>query len=160
MLHVLPRLMTLVAMGAGFFVSTFFVWQSYSSYKQLKYAAQEAYYESVREPASKVSKTIALVSVPEIFANVNSGEGDKRRMHTLGVKLDVELFDEESRTMMEERLAGVKDAVIVTALEQDFEWLNTMAGKLYFKEAIVARVNEFFQGAIVRDVHFSSFYLQ
>ena len=43
---------------------------------------------------------------------------------------------------------------------RSYERLNTIAGKLYFKEALVAKINGYFQPAVVRDLHFSSFYLQ
>lgn len=155
----LPRLLSIVGAALGVIASAYFVWSSFRAYQQLTFAEEEAYYESVREP-SAVSKAVALVSLDEVFANVNSGEGENRQMHTLGVKLDIELFDEDSRALLDQRSAGVKDSIISTAIEQDFDWLNTIAGKLFFKEKLVARINEHFNKAIVRDIHFSSFYLQ
>jgi len=156
----LPRLLATVGAALGSVASAYFVWVSYSAYQQLSFAQEEAYLESVREPSAVVSKAVAIVSLDEVFANVNSGTGEDRRMHTLGVKLELELFEEDSRVLMDQRVGGVKDAIITTALEQDYDWLNTIAGKLFFKEKLIARINEHFNKAVVRDIHFSSFYLQ
>jgi len=156
----IPRLLCTVGAAVGAIASLYFLLTSYQAYQQLTFAQEEAYYESVREPAAANSKAVAVVSLDEVFANVNSGTGEQRRMHTLGVKIEIELFDEDSRTLLDQRAGNVKDAIITTALEQDYDWLNTVAGKLFFKESLIARINEHFNKAVVRDIHFSSFYLQ
>ena len=158
----LPKMLSVVVLTACIAVSGYFLWRAHKAHKQFQFALQEAALEAQREIASSAGtgKAISLVSLDEVFANVNSGEGDDRKMHTLGIKLELELFDEGSRVVLDQRLGGVKHAIIATALEQDFEWLNTIAGKLFFKESLVARINEFFNRAVVRDIHFSSFYLQ
>lgn len=158
MVGAVPRTLILAALSIGIFLSLFFLWQSAQSYEQLMVAIQEAAEMAERRPAA--AKTVALVSLDEVFANVNSGQGENRKMHILGVKLDIELFDETSRPLLDGHVAGVKNAIISTALELDYEWLNTIAGKLFFKETLVARMNEFFHQAIIRDIHFASFYLQ
>lgn len=161
MLAKLPKILALGAMAIAAVVSLYFMSQVMHAYHEFNTAMEEAQNEKARELASKKSdNTVPIVSLPEVFANVNSGTGENRKMHMLGVKLDIELFEEENRPLLESRVAGVKNAIITTALEQDVEWLDTMAGKLYFKETIVARMNEFFQTAVVRDVHFTSFYMQ
>ncbi len=103
---------------------------------------------------------VTIMGLDEVFANVNAGQGENRRMHILGVKLELELFEPEGKELLETKMAGVKDAVITTAIEQDYDWLNTVAGKLFFKEALVARVNHYFKRPLVRDIHFTSYYVQ
>jgi len=154
------KLLTAVSLVLAVGLSVTFLWRAYKAHEQVEFAAAEARQEIERRTASSKNRAVSLVSLEEVFANVNSGKGDERRMHTLGIKLDLELFEEESRLLLDSRLGGVKNAIITTALEQDYDWLNTIAGKLFFKESLVARINEFFNRAIVRDIHFSSFYLQ
>lgn len=156
----LPKILTVVAMTLAVATSLGFLWKAYRANRQMQFVAREAALEVERQTASKTSKAVSLVSLEEVFANVNSGTEQERRMHTLGIKLDIELFEEESRLLLDSRLGSVKHAIIATALEQDYQWLNTIAGKLFFKESLVAKINESFNRAIVRDIHFSSFYLQ
>lgn len=103
------------------------------------------------------AKIRAWVTLEEMFANVVSSDD---RVHTISFKLEVELFDEASRTMMDTRQAMVKNAIIETARFQEYENLSTLAGKLYFKEALVGRVNEAAGFPLIRDMHLASFSLR
>lgn len=104
-----------------------------------------------RKPAA-----VGLVSVDEVFVNVGSGD----RVKSLGLKLELELFEESSRPLLDQKVSGIKHSIIEVSREQEVSRLTTVAGKLYFKEALVSRLNQFFHQPIVRDIHFSSFYLQ
>jgi flagellar basal body-associated protein FliL len=105
-------------------------------------------------PAARAATS--SVAIDEIVVNVLEGE----RTHSLGLKLDLEVFDEPGKTLIERRTAGVKDAVIQTAREQEYAALGTVPGKLYFKEVLVSRINEALGAAAVREAHIASFYLQ
>lgn len=107
--------------------------------------------EGERKPGS-----VGLVSIDEVFVNVGSGVSVK----SLGLKLELELFEESSRPMLDQKQSGIKHSIIEVSREQDVSRLTTVSGKLYFKECLVSRLNEFFHQPIIRDVHFSSFYLQ
>ncbi|MBY0371575.1 flagellar basal body-associated FliL family protein, partial [bacterium] len=65
-----------------------------------------------------------------------------------------------SRRQLEQHKSLVQDAIIRTAQDQDFESLRTLAGKLYFKEAVVNAINTSLRSPIIRDVHLASFALQ
>lgn len=99
---------------------------------------------------------IGLVSVDEIFVNVGSGE----KVKSVGLKLELEMFDESSRAIFDKKQSGIKDAIIEASREQDSDRLQTVAGKLYFKEYLVSKLNSYLKEPLVREVHFSSFYLQ
>jgi flagellar basal body-associated protein FliL len=103
------------------------------------------------------SKLRPWVSLDEMFVNVLSGSEEA---HTVAFKLEVELFDERTRPLMDERQAVVKNAIIEVARQQPYDGLDTMAGKLYFKEALVGRVNQTLQFPLIRDVHLASFTLR
>ncbi len=103
------------------------------------------------------SKLRSWVTMEEMFANVLS-EGQES--HTVSFKLEVELFDESSRKLMDDHQALVKNAILEVARTQQFDELRTLAGKLYFKEALVGKVNDTVHFPLVRDIHLSSFALR
>ena len=104
------------------------------------------------------ASTSPLVSIEEVVANINAEKTEKS--HLLGIKLELELFDETSRGVLDQHQAGIRNTVLLTSMEQSFEGLSSVSGKLYYKELLVTRLNEFFHLPVIRDVHFSSFYLQ
>lgn len=81
-------------------------------------------------------------------------------VHLMSFKIEMELFEDGARRQLEERQSIVKNAVLLVAQEQDIEELRTLAGKLYFKEAVVNAVNQALHAPLVRDVHLASFALQ
>ncbi len=107
------------------------------------------------QPKSKVPAT--MVSLEELFVNV-PGPDDSE--YHVGMKIDLELFEDTQRMLLDRRLAGVRDAIIRTAREQDSGFLGSTPGKLFFKESIVQRINQFLGAPIVRDAHFASFQIQ
>jgi flagellar basal body-associated protein FliL len=76
------------------------------------------------------------------------------------LRLELELFEEYSSKLIDKRIGPLKSAVIETVREQDYSLFTNLPGKLYFKELLVNRLNERLGRAAIRDVHFSSFYLQ
>lgn len=98
-----------------------------------------------------------IMSIDEVYANI-AGEGT--RSHSFAIKVELELFEETARTTVEERTSVVRATILETARQHDYRSLTSLTGKLYFKESLVARINEALGGPAVRDVHFSSFYLQ
>ena len=111
-----------------------------------------------RSPGSESNQTkgTPLFSLDELYVNVRSETG----AHMMGLKLELELFEVSQIALLKSRHSGVRDRVI--ELSRDFEYakLNTLGGKLYFKETIVGTLNEFFGQAIIKNAHISSFYLQ
>lgn len=112
--------------------------------------------EADRAPASQAAKGVPLFSVDELFVNVNSEKGS----HMMALKLELELFESESRDLIKSRHSGVRDRIIEISRGFDYSRLNTLGGKLYFKESIVGTLNEFFGQAIIKNAHISSLYLQ
>lgn len=98
-----------------------------------------------------------IVAMEQTFANVLDEAG---KSHSLMLKLDVELFEESQRLLFEERDAVIKSTLIETSREHSYEALNTVGGKAYFKESLVSHINEALQNAVVRDIHFNTFYMQ
>ena len=114
--------------------------------------------DSVSQPElpMSISNTGAvLVSFDEV--NVNVGSKDPKRVSTLSFKIELELFDEGNRTFLEQHQSGIRNAIIDASHRETVERLSTMAGKLYFKETLVSRINAFLNQPVVREIHFSSF---
>lgn len=109
-----------------------------------------------RKPASVVSKGMPLFSLEELYVNVNSEKG----AHMMGLKLELELFEEQQRNLVKSHQSGVRDRIIELSRGFDYAKLNTLGGKLYFKELIVSHLNEFFGQPLIKNAHISSFYLQ
>jgi len=97
-----------------------------------------------------------LVSVGELVVNIYSSS---TAPHFLRVEMDLELFEEAQRRWVLKRRVGLKNTVIEVARLQQYESLKTLGGKLYFKELVANRINEFLNVPAVRKVHFTSFYL-
>jgi flagellar basal body-associated protein FliL len=100
----------------------------------------------------------SIVSIDEMWVNINPGEVGNVR--SVGVRLELELFDDQDRAVIDQRQAGIKDVIIETARLQTYDKLKTLSGKLYFKELLVAHINDFLKQAAVREIHFSTFFLQ
>jgi len=109
------------------------------------------------QDARPKAPAIPLVPLDEVYVNL---VGDEDADHLLGIKLEIELFEDADRILIERGSAGVKNAVIEAAREQGLSSLVNTAGKLYFKETLVSRINAFLNAPAVRDVHFASFYVQ
>lgn len=97
------------------------------------------------------------VSMEQMFVNLAGPENDG---HSLTFQVEVELFDESKRSILESRLATLKNAAIEIARDQSFERLKTLSGKLYFKEALVTAMNETMHAPVIRDIHVSSIFLK
>jgi flagellar basal body-associated protein FliL len=157
----LPRILLAICLLAGAGVGAFFANKSRVFYQDVVVKAAAEALEQERK-ASTTEHNTPLFSLDEIFANIAPSVMEKRsgKPHAIDVKLEVELFSEESRPLMEQRQGGVKNTIIESAMVQQYDDLSTVAGKLYFMELLVAKMNEFFHQAVVRDLHFSSFYLR
>lgn len=112
--------------------------------------------ETERTPASVVSKGIPLFSVDELYVNVNSEKG----AHLMAVKLELELFEDSERGLIKRNQSGIKDRIIELSRGFEYERLNSLGGKLYFKELVVSEINKFLGQALIKNAHISSFYLQ
>jgi flagellar basal body-associated protein FliL len=111
--------------------------------------------EPAREAASAASM-IPFVSLEEVFANVAENE----KFRTLAIKIDVEFFDLKDKEAFRSRQSVIRHLIIQASREQAYEELSTLSGKLYFKELLIRKMNDYFHKPMVKDVHFASFFLQ
>lgn len=97
------------------------------------------------------------VSIDPLFVNILDSRGD---VHEFSFQLELELFDEAQRSKFQSRSGQVKSAIIETARHQKFESLNTLPGKLAFKEVLATEINQALLDAVVRDIHIYSIYVK
>lgn len=112
------------------------------------------------DPNQKTKDTTlsTLVSFDELVGNV--AITDPRRLHTLSIQLNFEIFDEANRAIIEKNSAGIKNIVLEAIRAETLESLSSLSGKLYFKETLVSHVNQYLNFPAVRDLHFASFLLR
>jgi flagellar basal body-associated protein FliL len=130
--------------------------------------APEAKKEGAKEPSKATEHggektaqksediSASLLSVGEMVVSL----GHSRRSRMLSMKLELELFGEEFRNPLDHREPVIKNAILEFTREQDPTRLESLPGKLLFKEGLVSHINEALGLAAIRQVHFESFVLE
>ncbi len=160
MTFTLPRIAAVSLALVGTLMSAFFLWglRNLSMDRNPMALKEGRAITAIAQGKPTDSLTPTLVSLEGILTDVRSN--DTSRIHSLNLKMELELFDEDGRSTIERSEAGLKDVVIGTIRAESLDRLNTLSGKLYFKERLISRMNTFLHSPIVRDIHFASFFLQ
>lgn len=122
--------------------------------------AADAHGAAARAPASTEKNTNvsrSWVSMDQMFVNLSGPENEG---HSLTFQVEIELFEENNRQIIESRLATLKNAAIEVAREQSYGRLKSLSGKLYFKESLVSAMNESLRQPIIRDIHMGTIFLK
>ncbi|NBT58391.1 hypothetical protein EBT16_06370, partial [bacterium] len=106
--------------------------------------------ENEKRETASIKGMVPFLSLDEIFANINQ----EKNNHTLALKVDVEFFDSESKQAFKTKQPAVKNLIIQTSREQEYDQLASLSGKLYYKELLIRRINEYFNQPLVKDIHF------
>ena len=159
--------MGLLALGSV--LSFYFLYGSYRELSRLPAAvvppvSSDAVQSGhTQSDSGHVSKSDAdsepLLALDEFYLNLTSSR-EPESTFSVGLKLELALFEGTDLVMVKNSLSGIRDAIIESARSQDYFHLKTLAGKLYFKEVIIDRVNGFLQAPAVRDVRFSAMLFQ
>ena len=164
MKHSKLRLIAAVVLGLGTIVSGYFGWQTWTIMSALNHSTPAAASTdhapaAVREPSAVTPPDAApvIIAFEEVVVNVGPQDG---KTHMLIMKLDLELFEESSRKLIEKRQGGVKHTILELSRVQNIDDLGTLSGKLYFKEQVISALNTFLNQPAVRDIHFASFLLR
>lgn len=162
----LPYIFSASLAGLGIAIGAYIIWHSYSANRLVLSSFPEHAPTFERAPASLSNRYVSqapemppvLYSLGEVLANID--DPGSTANHFARLRLSFELFDESGRGLMEAGEAGITHAVIETLRHQSYARLNTLDGKLYLKEELVAKINSLLNQPIVRQIHFASFYLQ
>lgn len=93
------------------------------------------------------------VSLDQMFVNL---AGQQNEGHAITFQIEIELFDEAKRNFFDSRVATVKSAAIEVARDQSYKELQSLSGKLYFKESLISAMNQTLHAPVVRDIHLNS----
>ena len=127
-------------MGAGGYFG-------YSKYKQGK--------EEKPEEEVKVSIICPLKS---FVVNLFDKRGIGKRYLKITMKLEV--GKEEDKLKVEEKMPKLRDTALILLSSLTLKDINTMAGKLELKHAIISRVNQVLGEKIVNGIYFTEFVVQ
>jgi flagellar basal body-associated protein FliL len=159
----LSRKISVVVSAMVFVASLVVMARSYSIWKSA--VSETAAIE--REPAvteghaaakSTPSGESVQFELDEVVSDLAPSKDEKT--HSLSVHLELELFDDGDRTVIEKASGGLKDTIVSLIRAQTVENLASLSGKLYFKESLVSKMNTFLNQPVVRDIHFSSFLIK
>jgi flagellar basal body-associated protein FliL len=157
----LPRTMALITSSFVLIASSILLFKSFqlaSESDRIEQMVERGPAHSVAHPAPKATAPIAIMEFDEIIGDLTPAKD--RKNHALNVKLELELFDEENRPMVEKTAGALKDVILDVIQHQSPENLGTLSGKLYFKEILVSRMNTLLNYPVVRDIHFASFLIR
>jgi|GEM_PF-4103038 len=183
---ILSRLLTVVVGIAGSAVAGYFLWVSHKMLAEFPVEAAAEHTEAAadhggghgapaadahgasaadahgaaRAPASAEKPTSisrSWISMDQMFVNLSGPENEG---HSLTFQLEIEVFEESNRQIIESRLATLKNAAIEVARDQSFGRLKSLSGKLYFKESLVSAMNESLRQPIIRDIHMGTIFLK
>ncbi len=139
-------------------IGVFFLWSA----STFMHTLEAPYFDDLKDPESKQSSPLITpppsLGLNEVFVNVISGKTDNS--HFLRFKLEVQSFSLEDRSLIEQRQPALRHTLIEASREMDYEFLSTLPGKLYFKEVLISRINEFLNQPAVKELHFTAFNLQ
>jgi flagellar FliL protein len=82
------------------------------------------------------------------------------RRQTIRVALTLQMLDQDGFEEVVEHNPAARDAIVRLLNEKTFPDVESIQGKLYLKDQIAARLNEFLKRGVVKDVFFSDFVVQ
>ena len=136
------------SVGAGFFL----MWTKINSI-HAQAAAPEGSEQEETEPMPKIGP---IHSLNTFIVNL-ADEGGVRYLRTT-MKLDLE--DEQSLTVVEERLPMIRDSILVTLSTKRYDDISTVEGKKSLREELIAQLNGIMVPGSVRNIYFTEFVVQ
>jgi len=136
-------------MGAGFFI----LWGKISTAISQVQTTGEAGEEASEAEAESIGPMISL----DTFI-VNLADKDGQRY--LRVTMDLELSGEELNAEVEQRLAQIRDNILMVIPSKTFEELNSPGGKIALRNEIMTKTNELLKKEGVKNLYFTEFVIQ
>jgi|GEM_PF-1760372 len=145
-------LTALVTAGAlGVFVYTLIIFK-----KPLPDNATE--FAKMKADATKSVEIVRPYATEQIVVNLNGSTSSRLRF--LSIIVNFVAFTNDQIGKFEENKIEIKDMIIDITSKMRPDELNQVTGKVLLNERIKARLNEFYQERIVRDIFFSEYVVQ
>jgi flagellar FliL protein len=109
------------------------------------------------EPVAEEHAEGVLVSLEEIIASLRSEGSGKNYVRT---SISVEVRDEEMALVIEERLAQLRDSVIMTVSQRTAAELTTPEGTKALREELTERLAEHLPEGALLNIYFSDLVIQ
>ncbi len=100
-----------------------------------------------------------VVGIDEMIVNLLSGR-EPEKLFSLGLKLELQLFEDADSKEVNRNLGPIRHTILEATRDQDYYHLKTTAGKLYFKEILIERINRLLNVSAIRDVRFAALVFQ
>ncbi len=113
--------------------------------------------EHAEEPVAEEAHEGVLVSLEEIIASLRSADGSKNYVRTT---ISVEVKDHETAKVIEERLAQLRDAVIMTVSQRTAAELSTPEGTRALRDELTERLGEHVPDDGLISIYFSDLVVQ
>lgn len=124
-----------------------------------KPAAPEAQDASQQVPVPELEQKAnigPMVNIEEFIVNIISGDTP----HYVKASLTVELTNEEVKIEVENRMAQMRDTILLLIGNKTYEELQDLQGKKQLKAELMSKVNSFLQSGKVRSIYFTNFVVQ
>lgn len=142
--------LNLAAMGAG----SFMVYVSTLGFKSPSISSEELDREIASFRQTLLDKPL-MYSIDPVSTNLS---GMPRRM--IQVEINLEMLDAEGFEEIINLGAKGRDNIVKIVNSKTFQDLESVQGKLQFKNEIIAALNEQLERGVVKNVYFSNFVVQ
>jgi flagellar FliL protein len=97
-----------------------------------------------------------MVEIAEFIVNIISEEDQ----HFVKASFTIELNKEEAVEETNQRMAQIRDAMLLLLSNKTYEELQDLQGKKQLKAELVSKINSFLQTGQVRAIYFTDFVVQ
>ena len=101
--------------------------------------------------------SIAPVSMKEAVVNLYSRE---KRLRFLNLKMDIGIYSEEDRGLVEKLKPVILDTLIDIAGHLPPKELNSVTGKILFESRVKTKINNYAGKKVIKKIYFSKFIIQ
>ena len=97
-----------------------------------------------------------MVDIREFIVNIISDENN----HYVKASLTIELSSEPSKEELTQRMAQVRDAILLLVSNKTFDELQDLQGKKQLKAELLSKINAILQTGQAKSIYFTDFVVQ